>query len=106
MTIQSIIAAAAKGELTVIDVRELAEVQSSGLAAGAVHIPLALLSLKADPSSPDYDARLAPSKPVAVYCAMGGRAGMAAQALSRLGYDATNIGGFSDWATAGGPVSR
>ncbi len=106
MNIKSIISDAAKGAVTVIDVREANEVQSSGKAAGALHIPLALLAMKADPKSPDYDARIAQGKPVAVYCAVGGRAGMAAQTLARLGYQAMNIGGFGDWAAAGGPVSR
>jgi rhodanese-related sulfurtransferase len=106
MTLKDTISAASKGDITIIDVREMAEVQSSGQAAGALHIPLALLALKADPKSPDYDARIAAGKPVAVYCAMGGRAGMAAQTLGKLGYNATNIGGFSDWVAAGGAVQR
>ena len=45
-------------------------------------------------------------KPIAVYCAVGGRAGMAAQALAGMGFEVHNIGGFGDWANAGGPVSR
>lgn len=106
MTMQDVIAQAATGALVVIDVREANEVKASGQAAGALHIPLALLALKADPKNPDFDARLGHGKPVAVYCAVGGRAGMAVQTLQRLGYSATNIGGFGDWAAAGGPVAR
>lgn len=106
MNMKDVIAQAASGALTVVDVREMAEVHASGLAAGALHIPLALLAMKADPKSPDFDKRLTQGKPVAIYCAMGGRAGMAAQTLQRLGYQATNIGGFADWASAGGPVAR
>ena len=106
MTMKDIIAQASSGALTLIDVREANEVQSTGQAAGALHIPLGLLSMKADPKSPDFDKRLAAGKPVAVYCAVGGRAGMATQTLQRLGYNATNIGGFGDWASAGGPIAR
>ena len=106
MTMKDIIAQAASGALTLIDVREANELRASGTAAGALHIPLGLLAMKADPKSPDFDARLGKGKPVAVYCAVGGRAGMAAQTLQRLGYHATNIGGFGDWAAAGGPVAR
>jgi rhodanese-related sulfurtransferase len=105
-SIQDVIKAAASGAITVIDVREASEVQASGQAKGALHIPLATLALKADPKSPDYDARIAQGKPIAVYCAVGGRAGMAATTLGRMGYEAINIGGFGDWAAAGGPVSR
>ncbi len=105
-SIQDVIKAAASGAVTVIDVREASEVQASGQAKGALHIPLATLAMKADPKSPDYDARIAQGKPIAVYCAVGGRAGMAATTLGRMGYEAINIGGFGDWAAAGGPVSR
>lgn len=96
---------AAAGKIIVIDVREATEVQASGLAKGALHIPLATLVMKANPQGPDFDARLGQGKPVAVYCAVGGRAGMAAQTLQRMGYDAQNIGGFADWVNAGGPTA-
>lgn len=90
---------AAKGEITLVDVREASELQASGKAKDALHIPLAMIPLQA------ID-KISKSKPVAVYCAVGGRAGMATQALQKLGYDAHNIGGFGDWASAGGPISR
>ena len=67
----------AKGEITLVDVREAGEVRASGKAKGALNIPLGVLQLKADPSAPD--ALLRPGKPVALYCASGGRSGMAAQ---------------------------
>lgn len=99
LTVKDAIAKAAKGEIIVLDVREANEVQASGKAAGAVHIPLSLVGLQAR-------EKLPAGKPVAVYCAVGGRAGMAAQTLAGLGYDVSNIGGFGDWANAGGPVAR
>lgn len=105
-TMQDVIKAAASGALTVIDVREGGEVQASGQAKGALHIPMATLAMKADPKSPDYDARIATDKPVAIYCAAGGRAGMAAMTLTRMGYETMNIGGFGDWVSAGGPIQR
>ena len=105
-SMQDVIKGAASGALTVIDVRESGELRSSGQAKGALHIPLGLLAMKANPKSPDYDARIAQDKPVAVYCASGGRSGMAAMTLKQMGYDAMNIGGFGNWVGAGGPVSR
>jgi rhodanese-related sulfurtransferase len=104
-SLHDVIKAALSGQVTVIDVREASEVQASGLAKGALHIPLATLAMNADPKSPDYDVRIAQGKPIAVYCAVGGRAGMAASTLARMGYETMNIGGFSDWAAAGGPIS-
>lgn len=93
------------GRLTLLDVREAGEVSASGTAQGAVHIPLGLLPLKADPKSPDYDRRLA-GKPVAVFCAAGARAGRAVALLQQFGHEAVNIGGFGDWCGCGGPVQR
>ncbi|MGB4826530.1 MAG: rhodanese-like domain-containing protein [Paracoccaceae bacterium] len=95
----------AKGEITLVDVREAGEVRASGKAKGALNIPLGVLQLKADPSAPD--ALLRPGKPVALYCASGGRSGMAAQMLQRMGYAPVwNIGGLGDWHAAGGQVER
>jgi rhodanese-related sulfurtransferase len=106
ITVKDAVAKSAKGEITVIDVREANELKASGTAAGSVHIPLAMLAMKADPKHPDFDAKFTEGKPIAVYCAVGGRAGMAAQVLSRFGHEAHNIGGFGDWVQAGGPVKR
>ncbi|MCZ8151477.1 MAG: rhodanese-like domain-containing protein [Rhodobacteraceae bacterium] len=96
---------AKQGKVTLLDVREMGEVSASGTAKGAVHIPLGLLPLKADPRSPDYDTRLA-GKPVAVFCAAGARAGRAVALLEQFGHDAVNIGGFADWCGCGGEVQR
>lgn len=106
LTAADAVAKLAKGEITVLDVREANEVAASGTARGGLHIPLSMVPLKANPQGPDFDRRIDPQKPVAVFCAVGGRAGMAAQTLQRLGYEATSIGGFSDWAAAGGPIKR
>ncbi len=106
LTAAEAVAQAANGEMTVIDCREAGEISATGTALGGIHIPLALLAMKADPQSPDHDMRLEPGKPVAIFCASGGRSGMGAQALQRLGYTAHNIGGFGDWVSAGGAVQR
>lgn len=100
------VALAAQGGITLLDVREGAEIAASGTAKGAVHIPLSIVPLKANPQAPDHDKRLDPTKPVAVFCAVGGRAGQAAAVLERLGFTAHNIGGFGDWVAAGGAVQR
>ncbi|MEZ5756253.1 MAG: rhodanese-like domain-containing protein [Paracoccaceae bacterium] len=96
---------AAKGQIVLLDVRETGELSQSGTAKGAVHIPLGLLPLKANPGAPDYDKRLA-GKPVAVFCAAGARAGRAVSLLRQFGHEAVNIGGFGDWCGCGGPVQR
>lgn len=101
------IARAQAGTLTLLDVREVAEVAASGKAKGAVHIPLGLVTVKADPKAPDLDPRLSPDKPVAVYCMMGGRSAKAAEALIAMGYtEVYNLGGLSNWTGAGGAVEK
>lgn len=97
----------ARDDLTLIDVREAGEIRASGMAKGAIHIPLAMLAMKADPRHPDHDKRLDPSRAVALYCASGGRSGMGQQLLQRLGYgEVHNLGGFGDWVQGGGAVTR
>ena len=97
----------ARGEASLIDVRETAELRASGKAKGAVHIPLSLIPLKADPSTPDCEKSLSRDRPVFVYCASGARSAMAAQALTRLGYgQVTNLGGLNAWVAEGGQVER
>ena len=102
---EEIAKAVASDQMYLIDVRDLGELRQTGKAKGALHIPLSLVAVKADPKAPD--AVIAPGKPVAVYCAAGGRSGMAAQVLTRLGYEPVwNIGGFGDWVRAGGQVEK
>lgn len=104
-SVPEVAAAVAKGEMVLVDVREIAEIRASGKARGALTIPLATLALKADPQAPD--AALRPGLPLAVYCASGGRSGMAAQLLGRMGYTPVyNLGGLSDWVAGGGQVDR
>lgn len=106
-SLSDIIEKVASEQMVLVDVRELGELRASGKARGALHIPLSLLAMRADPRSPDHVKALRPDLPVAVYCASGGRSGMAAQVLARLGYqDVVNIGGLGDWVSGGGAVER
>ncbi len=95
-----------RGDLTLIDVRELGEVQSTGMAKGAVHVPLTSLPARADPRHPNHDPVLDPSRPIAVYCLSGARSERAAQMLRTIGYaQVHNLGGLKDWQAAGGKLS-
>lgn len=96
----------AAGEILLIDVRDHGEVAQSGMARGAVHIPLMRLPMMADPRHPDFDARLAGGKPIAIYCASGARSGMAVNILHKLGHaEVHNLGGLRNWINAGGAVT-
>ena len=102
-SVTEVSAQVAEGKMLLVDVREVAEARASGVAQGAKLIPLSLLPLKCDPRQPGCE--LPQGLPVAVYCASGGRSGMAADALARLGYGpVVNLGGLRDWAAGGGAV--
>ncbi len=104
---QDIVNKAANGEITVIDVRDHNELVMTGHAKGALHIPLSILRMQADPSSPDFHPELSTDKPVAIYCASGARSGMAARLMQSLGFqDVHNIGGLGHWQMAGGEITR
>ena len=103
LTYQDVITQVEAGDMTLLDVRDHNEVAKSGKAKGAIHIPLTQLAYKADPNHPEFHNNLYTNKPVAVYCAAGGRAGMAVNTLNQLGYEMTvNIGGLGHWVQAGG----
>lgn len=82
-----------------IDVRTEAEV-SAGIIAGAIHIPLHLLPLKAH--------EIPQHKPVVIYCRTGARSAQACAFMAAKGFDNTyNLaGGIVAWARAGRPVAR
>ena len=100
--------AAMLGGAVVVDVREREELEREGSIAGALHVPRGLLEFVADPASALHDPRLAPDRPVVLYCAVGGRSALAADTLRTLGYvDVSHLGrGFGAWRDAGLPVER
>lgn len=107
LTAAEAVARVRAGDLTLIDVRDPGELAATGRAEGALHVPLAVLRMRCDPSSPECLPELSTDRPVAVYCASGGRSQMAAQMLTSMGYrEVHNIGGLFDWQAAGGAITR
>ncbi len=93
----------AEEDALVVDVREGPEVHAGGKVKGAHHVPRGTLEFKADPEATTHDAAFRTDRPIVVYCASGGRAALAGQTLQQMGYDKVyNLGGFKDWAEAGG----
>jgi len=96
-----------KPDVVFVDLREPPEVAASGKVAGALAIPRGLLEFRADPDSPLHDAAFDRAKTIVTYCASGGRAALAGKTLKDMGYtDVRNLGGFKDWAEAGGAVEK
>ena len=96
----------AKGAM-LLDVRDAPEIEKLGLAQGAIHVSRGMLEFRADAGSPYHDKAFDKHRPVVIYCASGGRAALAGKALLDMGYEkVVNIGGFKDWAEAGGAVAH
>ena len=83
-------------QYTIIDVREPAEVQETGLVLGAHNIPRGLIEFQLRPSD-DFPA----DTPILLYCAVGARAALAGVTLKELGFtNVKNLGGFKEWQEA------
>lgn len=86
-----------KDDIHLIDVRTEAEV-AAGAIAGAIHIPLHLLPIKAHEIPQD--------KPVVIYCRSGARSAQACAFMQQKGYNNMHnlAGGIAAWARAGKPI--
>lgn len=88
----------ANGKAQLVDVRSKLE-WKMGHAKGATHISVNSLTA-------GHTEHLEADKPIYLYCASGGRAGMAESYLKQRGYNATNIGGLKNWVQMGGATER
>ncbi|MCW9044622.1 MAG: rhodanese-like domain-containing protein [Pseudopelagicola sp.] len=106
MSVKDAVDGAKTGDIIVIDVRDQMELKHTGIAEGALHVPLMRLRDIADPRHPDFNPKLKNDGKIAIYCASGARSHSAVTMLRRLGYeDVYNIGGLSHWVRAGGGVT-
>ena len=91
-----------RGNVLIVDVRDLSEVHASGKIKGAVNVSRGMLEFRADPDSPYHDAAFQKDKTVLVYCASGGRSALVGKTLKDFGYATVyNVGGFKELADAG-----
>jgi len=94
-----------KGNVLLLDVREVSEVEASGKIAGAVNVPSGTLESRADPESPAHDKNFARDRTRIIYCRSGRRSALAGKTLKDMGYtNVYNLGAFSDWVASGGAV--
>ena len=88
-----------------VDVRDSGDIAASGTVAGALRISRGFIEFAADENTPFYNEAMKKDADIYVLCAKGGQAALAGKTLKEMGYSSvTNIGGFSDWKEAGGPV--
>lgn len=101
------IAAHQAGGGVFIDVRDSAQIASTGTVAGALRIPRGLIEFAADAATPMHHPALAQDADIFIICAAGGQAALAGKTMQDMGYTSvTNIGGIGDWKAAGGPTEE
>lgn len=89
------------GQAILIDVREPGE-WDRGVAKHAALLPLSDLNGPRHHWKPVLEK--ATDRELVLYCAVGGRATIAAKLLAVEGFRAANGGGLADWAAAGWPT--
>ncbi len=97
--LEDFVAQLAEENVTVLDVREVSEIEEVGIIEGAVHIPMRSMGDNLD-LLPDLDAN------IVVVCKSGFRATIAMTALHVLGYENAHVlkGGINAWIGEDLPV--
>ena len=96
-----------KGEITLIDVRDIRELWREGTIKDSIHIPRGMLEFWLDPSSSYYqEKKIGEIKNLVLYCALGLRSALATKSLKDMGFlnVANAEGGFDSLKKVGLPV--
>ena len=96
-----------KGEITLIDVRDIRELWKEGTIKNAIHIPRGMLEFWLDPNSSYFQQnKIGNIKKMVLYCALGFRSALATKALQEMGFDNVSNaeGGFDSLKKKGLPV--
>ena len=96
-----------KGEVTLIDVRDIRELWKEGTIKDSIHIPRGMLEFWLDPQSSYFqEKKIGDIKNIVLFCALGFRSALATKALKEMGFDnvANAKGGFDSLQKIGLPV--
>ena len=96
----------ARGEVLLVDVRDIREIERDGQIPGAVHCPRGMLEFWIDPASPYFKPVFGEPKRFIFYCSLDWRSALCTQTAQLMGMDnvAHLKGGFKAWKAAGGAV--
>jgi rhodanese-related sulfurtransferase len=97
------------GDLILVDIRDVRELEREGMVPGAVHTPRGMLEFWVDPASPYHkDIFAQEDKTYVLYCQSAWRSALAVKSLQDMGMKNLKhiTGGFKAWKEAGGPVSE
>lgn len=105
LSVEDAMAKHGDSNVVIIDVRDGKAIDETGTIAGALRIPRGFIEFAADETTDFHNADITKDKEILVVCAAGGMAALTGRTLTEMGYDKVyNIGGFSAWKDAGGPV--
>ena len=96
-----------KGEITLIDVRDIRELWKEGTIQNSIHIPRGMLEFWLDPKSSYFqEKKIGDIKKMVLFCALGFRSALATKALKEMGFNnvANAEGGFDSLKKIGLPV--
>ena len=107
MSSEEVKSAYEKGEITLVDVRDIRELWKDGTIKNSIHIPRGMLEFWLDPQSSYFqEKKIGDMKDIVLYCALGFRSALATKALKEMGF--TNVanaeGGFDSLKKAGLPI--
>ncbi|MFL2883298.1 MAG: rhodanese-like domain-containing protein [Pelagibacteraceae bacterium] len=76
-----------KGEITLIDIRDIRELWKEGSIKDAIHIPRGMLEFWLDPESSYFKERkIGEVKNMVLFCALGMRSALATKSLKDMGF--------------------
>lgn len=95
-----------RGEILLVDLRDVRELEREGRIPGAFHCPRGMLEFWIDPESPYHKPVFAEPRRFVFYCASGCRSALATRTAQDMGLApvAHLGGGFTAWREAGYPV--
>ncbi len=96
-----------KGEITLIDVRDIRELWKEGTIKDSIHIPRGMLEFWLDPKSSYFqEKKIGDIKNIVLFCALGFRSALATKSLQEMGFDnvANAKGGFDSLQKIGLPI--
>ena len=107
MSSEEVKSAYEKGEITLVDVRDIRELWKDGTIKDSIHIPRGMLEFWLDPQSSYFqEKKIGDMKNIVLYCALGFRSALATKTLKEMGF--TNVanaeGGFDSLKKAGLPI--
>ena len=96
-----------EGVALFIDVRDSADIASTGTIANCLRIPRGMIEFVADQSSPLHNDKLSKNNEIVLVCGAGGMAALTGKTLLEMGYTKIqNVGAIGDWIKAGGPTEK